>query len=154
MARILQAMLVSVLALAWGPLAAEDAGSSKPVASDIPPEGEGGGHGLSGLFIGAVAGVAVGFGVAAASDYPLKEGGGYTVILLGGGLGAFVGHKVGSSAGRPWHDPGRLQASLAYAWTTSAASPPSVPGEPPRAVTASACDRGATMRARSKPRCQ
>jgi hypothetical protein len=94
----------------------------EPGASDLPPKSEGKGRGFYGLLLGAAAGMAVGFGVAAASDYPLKEGGAFGVMLLGGGLGGFVGHKVGSSTGRPWQDPGRLQVSLGYAWTASAAS--------------------------------
>lgn len=113
---ILRKTLVAVLLLTCTPLVARD----EAVASDLPPESEG--HGLSGFLIGVAAGIAAGFGVAAVSDYALKEGGGYAVLLLGGGLGGFVGQKVGSSAGRPWQDPGRLQVSLAYGWTISAAS--------------------------------
>jgi hypothetical protein len=115
-------VVVAILVLTCAPLLAEDGLQPEELGSDVPPPGEGKGHGLSGLLIGAAAGIAVGFGVAAASDYALKEGGASAVLLLGGGLGGFVGHKVGSSAGRPWPDPGRLQVSLGYALTTSAAS--------------------------------
>jgi hypothetical protein len=78
------------------------------------------GHGRLGLLVGVAGGIAAGFGIAGLTDYALEEGGGFGVMVLGGGIGAIIGQKIGSSAGRPWEDPGRLQVSLAYAWTFSA----------------------------------
>jgi hypothetical protein len=100
MTGILQKVLVAVLVLACGPLAAQDGDHAELAASDIPPMSESKGHGLSGLLIGAAAGIAVGFGVAAASEYPLKEGGAFGVMLLGGGLG------------------GRIRAGSRFRWVT------------------------------------
>jgi hypothetical protein len=119
MARALAIALCVALLLPPGSLLADP---PEPGASDLPPKSEGEGRGFYGLLLGAAAGIAVGLGVAAASEYALKEGGAFGVMLLGGGLGGFVGHKVGSSAGRPWEDPSRLQISLDYALTTSAVS--------------------------------
>jgi hypothetical protein len=119
MARILPQVLVAVLVLACGPLLAQEEVRPAADGSAIPAESGEGGHGLSGLLIGAAAGIAVGFGIAASTDFPLKEGGASAVILMGGGLGGWVGHKVGSSAGQPWSDPGRLKVSLGYGWTTA-----------------------------------
>jgi hypothetical protein len=140
MKRILRIVLAGVLVVAVDPVLAQDGDRGEPAAIDDRPRNERRGHGLLGSLVGAAAGIAVGFAVAASTDYALKEGGAFGVMLLGGGLGGFVGHKIGSSAGRPWEEPGELQLSLRYAWTASSAggSTPgwSCPGCPLRAFGA------------------
>jgi hypothetical protein len=122
MTRILAIVLVGVLVVSWGPARADDGVGVDPRDSEGPPVSENGGYGRWGLLLGAAGGMALGLAVAGMSDFPLKEGGGFGVMLLGGGLGAFVGHKIGSSAGKAWEDPGKLQVSVRQAWTMSAAS--------------------------------
>ena len=122
MTRILPIVLVGVLVVPCGPVLADDGVGPEPRDSDEPPMSENGGRGGWGILLGTAGGIAAGFAVASMTDYPLKEGGAFAVILLGGGLGAFVGHKIGSSAGKAWEDPGKLQVSLRHAWTMSAAS--------------------------------
>lgn len=75
-----------------------------------------------GALLGAGVGVAVGFGLAAATDYALQEGGAVSVVLAGGVLGAIHGHKLAMSWGRPWQAPGRLHLSFPWGrvWTKAA----------------------------------
>lgn len=122
MIRILPFALVGALVVPWGPVLADDALGPEPRSSDEPSTTEGRGHGRWGLLLGTAGGIAAAFAVAAMTDTSLDEVGSFVVIPLGGGLGAFVGQKIGSSAGKPWEDPGKLQVSLRHAWTMSAAS--------------------------------
>jgi hypothetical protein len=86
------------------------------------PEGAGGqwtSRSARGALVGAGAGVAIGFGVASATDYPLKEGGAAVVVFAGGVLGAVHGRKLAMSWGEPWRVPGRLHVSLPLGWARS-----------------------------------
>lgn len=117
--------LVAGIALTCVPVFAKDARDVQPAPQaphTVSAKPAGGGHGRVGLLVGVAGGIAAGFVIASLTDYPLEEGGAYGVMLLGGGLGALVGQKIGSSVGRPWEEPGRLAVSLAYAWTTAKAS--------------------------------
>ncbi|MCU0242632.1 MAG: hypothetical protein MUF51_09460, partial [Vicinamibacteria bacterium] len=78
-------------------------------------------HGLGGALIGAAVGIGAGFLIAGMTDYPLKEGGGYEVILKGSVIGGVVGLWTGASIGKDWTKTGKTQISLRGAWTTSLA---------------------------------
>ena len=52
---------------------------------------------VGGCLLGIVGGIASGFVIAKLADYPLEEGGVYTPIIVGGGLGGFLGYKIGAA---------------------------------------------------------
>lgn len=72
-------------------------------------------HARVGTLVGAGAGIAVGFGLAGATQYALKEGGAVVVTFLGAALGAVTGHKLSDSMGQPWRVPPRVQVTFPWA---------------------------------------
>ena len=52
---------------------------------------------VSSCLLGIVGGIAGGLLIAKIADYPLEEGGILTPFIFGGGLGGFVGYKIGSA---------------------------------------------------------
>jgi len=102
------ATVSAVAMMAWPATScAQEAGGRRPAA---------------GALVGAGVGVATGFVLAGATDYPLKEGGAFVVTFLGAALGAVTGHKLSSSLGRPWSAPGRVQVTFPWAagWSGAA----------------------------------
>ncbi len=70
--------------------------------------------------IGIAAGVAAGFAVAAATDWPLKEGGALEVVLLGGAIGLLSANRIRASGDVDRGDaagPIRLSVGYARGWT-------------------------------------
>jgi hypothetical protein len=85
-----------------------------------------------GWLLGTAGGIATGFLIAHLTDYALEEGGAYSAILGGGGIGGYVGYRIGASVGRKFTKeaphtedavsfPGKFKTSFGYAWTRSMA---------------------------------
>ncbi len=88
--------------------AADSARPDSPRARRVAPI-------VVGAGLGALAGVGTGLVIADATDYALEEGGLYMIMILGGGLGALVGGRVGASLDNDRSaPPGRLQVELSY----------------------------------------
>jgi len=67
--------------------------------------------------VGAFLGVTVGFVVASATDWPLKEGGIWAPVILGGGAGLLAGSRIHASREAPELAPGPLRLTLEYGLT-------------------------------------
>ena len=82
--------------------------------------------------LGTAGGIATGFLIADLTDYALEEGGVYTVFLCGGGIGGYVGYRIGASVKKKalnsrnetegsLSPPSKFKISIGYAWTKSMA---------------------------------